>query len=69
MAAVSSNGHTIKYINNPSEELQLIAVNTTGRSIAHIPTPSDAVQIAAIITDPFAIHLIHKPCIQAMLMI
>ena len=41
--AVQNNGYTIRYINNPSEAVQLAAVEQWGGAIQHIKNPSDRV--------------------------
>lgn len=45
---ISSNGRAIQYIDNPSEELQLIAVNSTPQALYEIKNPSEKVIKTAI---------------------
>lgn len=45
---LNMNAHAIKYIENPSEKIQLAAVRGDGIAIQHIKNPSEKVQLAAV---------------------
>lgn len=52
----------IRYINNPSEKIQLMCVRQIGgHAIGYISDPSEKVQLAAIKNWPESFHLIKKP--------
>jgi len=52
LAAVThSSGLAIKFIENPSEAVQLAAVTQKGVAIRYIEKPSEAVQLTAIKQD------------------
>ena len=48
LAAVRTNGLSIQYIANPSEEVQLAAVRNVGYAIKYIDNPSESVKLAAL---------------------
>ena len=54
-------GDLIKFIDNPSEELQLAAVRSNSYSIQYIKNPSEKVQLAAVEQDPRFIQYIKNP--------
>jgi hypothetical protein len=54
------NGKLIKFIDNPSEEVQLAAVKKLGSSIQYIQNPSEKVQLAVIEQDPYSIRFIEN---------
>jgi hypothetical protein len=58
---------TIKYIENPSEEVKLSAVRRYGRAITHIENPSEQVQLAAVQKDGFTIEVIENPSEEVQL--
>ena len=58
---VYNNGELIKFIDNPSEELQLEVVKKNGYSIKFIENPSERVQLAAVEKDPYSIQYIQNP--------
>lgn len=58
---VQKDGTYIRYINNPSEDLQLEAVKQNGYALEYINNPSERVQIEAIKQYPFNIEYIHNP--------
>lgn len=49
--ALSIHGYYIKYIENPSEEFQLIAITQDSSSIKHIKNPTPKIQLLAIKDD------------------
>lgn len=59
--AVTLDGNSIRYIDNPSEAVQLAAVNQFGMTIQHIQNPSEAVQLAAVTQNAGAINYIVNP--------
>jgi hypothetical protein len=66
MAAVRyGRAEGIKWIANPSKEVQIAAVKANGMALEHIINkgivPSESVQIAAVKKTPEAIHLIANP--------
>jgi hypothetical protein len=54
----------IKYINNPSEEMQLEAVKRDGYSIGYINNPSEEVQLEAVRQQGNSICFITNPSIE-----
>ena len=56
---VKYNECNIQYIDNPSEELQLIAVRQTGWTIQFIDNPSIAVCLEAVKQNRDSLGLIH----------
>ena len=63
--AVRTKGWAIQFIENPSEELQIIAVSRDYDSIKYIEDPSEKVQLKAIQTYYAAIKFINKPTLKA----
>jgi hypothetical protein len=60
--AISKNGSLIRYIKNPSLEVQLTAINqSNGWAIEHITNPSLEVQLAAVNQNGLAIRFIDDP--------
>ena len=58
---VMINPDSIKDIDNPSEELQLIAVKLNGNTIQYINNPSEEIQLIAVRQDGWAIQYINNP--------
>jgi hypothetical protein len=58
---VKSVTHGIKYVKQPSEELQLAAVGSNANSIQHIKNPTERVQLLAITKVPSTIKYITNP--------
>lgn len=54
--AVRKNGYNIKFVRNPSEDLQLIAVSMFANALQYIIRPTEKVQIAAINKSPFVLY-------------
>jgi hypothetical protein len=54
-------GDLIKFIDNPSEELQLAAVRSNSYSIQYIKNPTERVQLTAVNKDPRTIIHIKNP--------
>lgn len=52
---------SIKYINNPSENIQLLAVKQDGYVIEHIDNPSEKIQLEAVKKNVYSIACIHNP--------
>ena len=65
---LQNDGNNIQYINNPSEELQLIAVKENGCAIKYIDNPSEKVQLEAISSHPSSIYYINNPCEDAQIL-
>ncbi len=63
--AVRTKGWAIQFIENPSEELQIIAVSRDYDAIKYIEDPSEKVQLKAIQTYYAAIKFINKPTLKA----
>jgi hypothetical protein len=61
LKAVSRNGLSIRYINNPSEKVQLAAVAQDAHAIMHINNPSEKVQLAAVTQNEYIIQYINNP--------
>ena len=61
MSTVERFGRAIRYIDNPSEAMQMTAVESNGNAIEYIETPSEAIQLAAVKTDGYAIRHIENP--------
>ena len=59
--AVKKSPHSINFIDNPSEELQLIAVKKDPSSIRVIKNPTESVQLEAVKQVPNLIHSIENP--------
>jgi hypothetical protein len=58
--AVEQNGYNIKYIKNPSEDLQIIAVSNFADALKYIVRPTKKAQIVAINNNPFVIFHMDK---------
>jgi hypothetical protein len=58
---VYNRGKLIQFIDNPSEEVQLMAVNENPYSIKYIQNPSQEVQLAAVEKNPYSIREIKNP--------
>lgn len=54
-------GDAIKYIENPSEEVQLAAVHKNANAIKYIKNPSEEVQLVAVTQDGWVIQHIENP--------
>src|SRR5271157_1432808 len=65
--AVKRHGRAIKYIKNPSEQVQLEAVKQNGWAIKHIKNPSEQVQLEAVKQYGNAIEYIKNPSEQVQL--
>ena len=65
---VKKNPNYIKFINNPSEELQIQAVKEIGYTIKYISDPSLEIQRKAIIQNPYAIEYFEEPCEEIQLL-
>ena len=61
MTAVKHEGLAIRYVQNPSDALQMIAVKQNGKAIRFIKNPSEEAQIAAVKQDGWAIQYINNP--------
>src|SRR5690554_356835 len=57
----------IKFIKEPSEEIQLAAVNQNGFAIQYITDPSEEVQLEAVTNVGMSIQCIKNPTIKAKL--
>ena len=55
------SGYIIKYIKNPSEEIQIEAVRKNGYAIRFIKNPSEEIQIEAVKENGYAIEYIKNP--------
>ena len=55
----------IEYIENPDEEIQLLAVSDNGYNIRFINDPSDKIKLAAIKRNPYPIKYIKNPTKKA----
>lgn len=60
-ALIKEDPYEIRYIKNPSEEVQLIAVKGYGQAIEDIKDPSEIVQLEAVKKYSFAINYIKNP--------
>lgn len=65
--AVSKIPEYICKINNPSEEVQLVAVRKHGSTIQYIDNPSEEVQVVAVNQNPWAIEFIDNPSEEVQL--
>ena len=63
--AVRTKGWAIQFVDNPSEDLQMIAVSRDYDAIKYIKDPSENVQLEAIKTYYAAIKFINKPTVKA----
>ena len=66
VAAIESDPTSIKYIEDPSEELQLAAIANWRKAqgsviIAHIQNPTEKAQLAAIEQNPYILKYINNP--------
>jgi len=70
LEAVKKNGKSIKYINNPTEEMQLEAVKQDGYSIKYIKNPTKEMCMEAINDYGQSIQFIKNPteemCLEAV---
>jgi NRPS condensation-like uncharacterized protein len=62
--AVKKNGYYIKWIKNPSEEMQLAAVKQWPYFVEYINNPSEKVQLEAVKQNPSSIKYIKIPSIE-----
>ena len=58
---IQNNPYVIERIENPTEEMKLLAVQTNGLALQYIPHPSQAVQEAAVANTPRAIQFLENP--------
>lgn len=61
---VQKNGNNIRYIPNPTIEVQMAAVKQKGNSIRYINNPSIEVQIAAIKQKSSSVRYISNPSVE-----
>ena len=61
MSTVQRFGRAIRYIDNPSEAMQMDAVEGNGNAIEYIKNPSEAMQLAAVSENGYAIRFIKNP--------
>jgi hypothetical protein len=61
MVAIEHDGRAIRYVNTPSEAVQLAAVKSNGNAIEYIKNPSEAVQLAAVKSNGRAIRHVNTP--------
>jgi hypothetical protein len=61
MLAVRQDGWAIRFINDPSEAVQLEAVRQNGYAIKYIKDPSETVKLEAVSRDGWAIRFIKDP--------
>ena len=64
---IQYNPHLIKFIDNPSEELQLMAVGKDTHLIQYIDNPSEEVQMIAVTKNGILIGNIVNPSEQVQL--
>jgi hypothetical protein len=55
------NRHLIQFIDNPSEEFQLVVIERNPRSIEYIKNPSERAQLRAVEKDIYSIDYIKNP--------
>ena len=60
-AILRSGGHAIQFIENPSEEVQMLAVQQDPSVLSYIKNPSEEVQMLAVQQNPRAIKYIKNP--------
>jgi len=60
-ALIEHDPHNIKYINDPSEALQIAAVEQNGCAIRYIKNPSGSLQLLAVKHNGYAIEYIKNP--------
>lgn len=58
---IANDGRMIKFIKNPSEQLQLKMVQRNGCNIKYIKDPSENIQLTAILQNSKAINYINNP--------
>ena len=64
---ISGEPSTIKYIKNPSEQLQISAVRNNGHLIEFIKNPSKEVQLASVKNNGYSIEYIENPSEEVQL--
>lgn len=64
MNAVKKDVYSIKYIDDPTEEVALYVVERDGELIEHIPNPSEEVQLAAANDSGYSIYYLYKKGIR-----
>lgn len=68
ISALCVDPYSIRFINNPSEEVQITAiVYSGGLAIKHIENPSERVQLAAVKRDPHNFKHIKNPTVRTMI--
>lgn len=65
--SVKLSGTQIKYIDNPSEELQLEAIKNNVRNLQYIDNPTKKVQLEAVKRNPLYIQYINNPSEKILL--
>jgi hypothetical protein len=65
---VNKNGNLIKYIKNPTENIQLAAVINKVLAIQYIDNPTEATQLYSINQSAFASRFINKPTENAKIL-
>src|SRR5574344_1845703 len=63
-----NSSNKLKFIKNPSEEVQLEAVKQNGLAIQYIVNPSEEVQLEAVKQNGLAIQYIDNPSEEAQLL-
>jgi hypothetical protein len=58
---VYNKAELIRFIDNPSEKVQLLAVDQDGYLIRYIQNPTEDVQLMAVNENPYTIQLIQNP--------
>lgn len=66
---IRNNPYVIERLENPTEEMQLVAVETNGLALQYIKNPSAAVQKAALQNTPRAIQYIENPSEDMLLQV
>ena len=61
LAAVQQDGDAIRFIEKPSEAVQMAAVQQDGYAIRYIEKPSEALRMAAVQQNGYAIEYIKRP--------
>lgn len=64
---LKNDGYAIKFIANPTEELQIEAVKRNGYLIKYIDNPSEEVQLIAVKNNGYAIQFIENPSEEVQL--
>ena len=67
LEAVKKHGYNIRFIDNPSEEVQLAAVKEDGGSVQFIKNPLEEVKLEAVKEDGYAIQYIKNPTEEVQL--